>query len=94
MFNDKKKILFVYFIAFFALLIVSSQFFHQETNPLQTDQCPICQWQKNTIALSILYFLVIAITFILIHSLCFSIEKIPFSSFFYHYHLRAPPKNR
>ena len=92
--NDKRRILFVTFLAFFSLIVLGAQFFHQEETLEQMDNCAICLWQMNTVALACLYFLVILVIFALFHYLRIFSNKIHFAPSFYHYSLRGPPSNQ
>ncbi|UCH96693.1 MAG: hypothetical protein JSV88_07530 [Candidatus Aminicenantes bacterium] len=94
MYNDKKRILFISFVAFFCLIVLSAQFFHQEKTLQPIHKCPICRWQMNTVALAGLYLLTILIIFSISRYLRFSNDKIHFTPSFYHYFLRGPPRNQ
>jgi len=91
----ERKNLFLLVIALFSLVILTAQFFHQEETLSQADMdnCTICQWLRNSIALALLYFFIAFIAFIILHCLGTFYKKKPFFYFFYHYSLRAPPKN-
>jgi len=92
--NKRKWISFLFYVALFCLIVLCAQFFHQEKSLQPMDECPICLWQKNTVALAGLYFLVIFIIFAIFSYLYFFNYKIQFYSSFYHYFLRGPPGNQ
>jgi hypothetical protein len=92
--TDKRRILFVSFLAFFALIVTCTQFFHQEKTIQPLDECPICIWQMNAVALATLYFLVLIPIFIVIRYLITNNSKIQFCSDFHCFNHRAPPWNQ
>jgi disulfide bond formation protein DsbB len=92
--NDKRRILFVAFLAFFSLIILAAQFFHQEKTLQPMDNCPICLWQMNTVALAGLCLLTILIIFAIFRYLRIFNDEIHFTPSFYHYFLRGPPSNQ
>ncbi len=94
MFNEKQRIYFLFYVLLFGMIVICAQFFHQEETLQPKDDCPICLWQQNTVALAGLYFLVIHIIFIIFAHLYFFNDKIQFSLPFYHYLQRGPPGNQ
>jgi disulfide bond formation protein DsbB len=92
--NDKRRILFVAFLAFFSFIILGAQFFHQEKTIQPMDNCPICVWQMNTVALAGLYLLVLLVIFAVLRYLYIFNDKVHFTPSFYHYFLRGPPSNQ
>jgi hypothetical protein len=94
MFNEKKQISFFFYVAFFCAIVLCAQYFHQEKSLQTMDECPICLWQMNTVALAGLYFLVIFIIFAIFAYLYFFNHKIQFYSPFYHFFQRGPPGNQ
>jgi hypothetical protein len=92
--NDKKQILFVAFLAFFSLVILFAQFFHQERTIHPMDNCPICVWQMNAIALASLYFLVLFLLFTVIRCIITTDHKTRLCYDFFCFSRRAPPWNR
>ena len=94
MFNEKKWVSFLSYGALFCMIVLCAQFFHQEKTLKTMDECPICIWQKNTVALAWLYFLVIFIIFTIFCYLYFFNDKIQSYSPFYYYFQRGPPGNQ
>jgi disulfide bond formation protein DsbB len=96
MFKEKKRVSFLFYVAFFCVIVLFAQFFHQEKSIQQKEmeECPICIWQKNTVALASLYFLVIFIIFNIVGYLYLFNDRLQFYLSFYHYFQRGPPGNQ
>jgi hypothetical protein len=88
----KRKIYFCLFIlAAITFVFLFAEFFHTETSPGESDNCPICLWERNTIAIDKIYLLIIPIIFVLIYQLKTIQIKIPLFCRFYQIKTRAPP---
>ncbi|MCK4835982.1 MAG: hypothetical protein KAT17_05060, partial [Candidatus Aminicenantes bacterium] len=78
-------------LGFIAFILLFAEFFHTETSLVESDDCPICLWERNTIAIDKIFFLIVSIVFILLHQLNITDLEIPFFLIFYHFKNRAPP---
>ncbi len=87
----KKKLVFLGILGFIAFILLFAEFFHTETSLIESDDCPICLWKHNAIAIDKVFLLIISIIFIQIHQLDFSNKKIRINWIFYQFRNRAPP---
>jgi hypothetical protein len=92
--NEKRRISFLFYVLLFGVIVLGAQFLHEEKSLQPMDECPICLWQINTVALAGLYLLLIFIIFTIFRYLYFFIDRIQFYSPFHHYFLRGPPGNQ
>lgn len=87
----KKNLVFLGILGFITFILLFAEFFHTETSPIESDDCPICLWEHNTIAIDSIFLLIVSIIFIQIHQLYFSNKKITVNWIFYQFRNRAPP---
>lgn len=83
--------LFAVFLAYFAVIALSAQFFHQEKTFKPIDNCPICIWKMNSVLVAALYFLVLSVIFNVIRLLIERGQKARFYTKFYSFLNRGPP---
>jgi hypothetical protein len=86
-----KRIAFLYLLIAISIIFLFAVFFHTETTLGEKDDCPICIFERNILAISQLYFLSVVILFVSLFR--FIIYQNRARSLFINYHLniRAPP---
>lgn len=87
----KKKLIFLGILGFIAFILLFAEFFHTETSLIESDDCSICLWKQNSIAIDKVFLLIFSIIFIQIHQLDLSNKKISINWIFYQFRNRAPP---
>lgn len=89
--STKKELVFLGILGFITFILLFAEFFHTETSLIESDDCPICLWEHNSIAIDKVFLLIISIIFIQIQLLDFSNKKISINWIFYQFRNRAPP---
>lgn len=86
-----KQITFLYLLVSIFIIFMFADFFHTETTFAEKDNCPICIFERNILAISQLYFLSVVILFVSFFRII--IHHNIAQSFFikYHFNIRAPP---
>jgi hypothetical protein len=86
-----KRIAFLYLLVVISIIFLFADFFHKETTLEKKDDCPICIFEQNILAISQLYFLSVAILFVSLFR--FIIHQNKSRSLFINYHsnIRSPP---
>lgn len=67
----RKLYLFLFSLASITFVVLFAEFFHTETSLVESDDCPICLWQQNALAIDQIYVLILAINYVLIRQLVF-----------------------
>lgn len=67
----RKFYFFLFLLASITFVVLFAEFFHTETTLEESDDCPICLWQHNSLAIDKIYVLIVAIIYVLIRQLAF-----------------------
>ena len=86
-----KRIAFICLLVAFSIIILFADFFHTETTLEEQDDCPICIFERNTLAISQLYFLFVAIAFVSLFRVIIRQKRARSVFVNYNYNIRAPP---
>jgi hypothetical protein len=86
----KKQIFFWVLIALTGLFLFAP-YFHTETTIEPGDDCPICIFERNVVAVSQLYFIFVMVIFICFFEFFISDNRLRTATYFSHFNSRAPP---
>lgn len=87
----KRKTYILLILVFFASVMLLADFFHQEKTLSLTDNCPICQWQKDSVAHAGVFVFIISILLAIFLSLPLCSERVDSLTTHRRYSSRAPP---
>jgi disulfide bond formation protein DsbB len=88
--RKKEQFFFWLLIALTGLFLFAS-YFHTETTIEPEDDCPICIFERNVVAVSQLYFIFVMVLFICFFEFFISDYRLKTVIYFYHFNSRAPP---
>jgi hypothetical protein len=86
-----KQIAFLYLLVVISIIFLFADFFHTETTLEEQEDCPICIFERNVIAISQLYFLSIAILFFSLFRFIIHHNRARPLFINHHFYIRAPP---
>jgi hypothetical protein len=88
-----KRIAFIYLLVAISIIFLFADFFHTETTleREEQDDCPICIFERNTLAISQLYFLFVAIVFVSLFRFVIRQNRARPVFVHYHFNIRGPP---
>jgi hypothetical protein len=88
--RKKEQIFFWLLIALTGLFLFAS-YFHTETTIEPEDNCPICRFERNVVAVSQLYFIFLLVFFICFFEFFINQYRLKTAIRLYHFNSRAPP---
>jgi hypothetical protein len=86
-----KRIAFLYLLAAISIIFLLADFFHTETTLEEQDDCPICIFERNSLAISQLYFLFVEIVFVSLFRFIIHQNRARSILINFHFNIRAPP---
>lgn len=86
-----KKRLFFCLLGGLAITFLFTQYFHTETTIEPDDDCSICVWERNVVAVSQLYFLFLLVLFTCLFKFFVFHCRLKTVIRLFHFNSRAPP---
>lgn len=86
-----KKQFFFWLLAVITGLFLFASYFHTETTIEPEDDCPICIWERNVVAVSQLYFLFLLVLFFCFFKFFIKHYRLKTAIRIFHFNSRAPP---
>ena len=86
-----RRVAFIWLLVSITAIFLFADFLHTETTLNPQDDCPICLWERQVIAISKLYFLFLLAFFIPLFKFANPQEKVHSLVSRFHIKSRAPP---
>ena len=87
----KKKQIFFWLLIGLTGLFLFAPYFHTETTIEPEDNCPICIFERNVVAVSQLYFIFLVVFFICFFSFFIDQYRLETAIRIFNFNSRAPP---